>query len=116
MLNDIQSHRTLSYNLEVTSQDMQRYVAQLEQDKTALRAQVSDWQREAEIAKKHIEMERARSTELEKVVAQERRHLHERDLDSSSVFRDNDDLRAECERMNLRIQSLQSHIDSLQKY
>ena len=85
---------------------MQRYVAQLEQDKTALRAQVSDWQREAEIAKKHIEMERSRCAELEKVVAKERRHLHERDLDSSTVFRENDDLRAECERMKLRVQSL----------
>jgi hypothetical protein len=48
---------------------MQRYLAQLEQDKTALRAQVSDWQREAEIAKKHIEMERSRCVELERVVA-----------------------------------------------
>ena len=48
---------------------MQRYLAQLEQDKVALRAQVSDWQREAEIAKKHIEMERSRCVELERVVA-----------------------------------------------
>jgi len=30
---DINSHRTMSYNLELTSQDMQRYVVQLENDK-----------------------------------------------------------------------------------
>jgi hypothetical protein len=40
---------------------MQRYVAQLEADKLALRQQVADWQREADFAKKQIEMEKQRA-------------------------------------------------------
>ena len=61
-------------------------------------------------------MERSRCAELERVVSQERRNLHERDLDGSQVMRENDELKADCERLKLRVQSLQSHIDSLQKY
>jgi chromosome segregation ATPase len=87
----------------------------LENEKIALKAQVSDWQREADIAKKHVELERQRCAELERVISQERRNLHERDLDSSSIFRENDELKSEIERLKLRIQSLQSHIDAIQK-
>ena len=50
-------------------------------------------------------MERQRCAELERVVASERRQLHERDLDSSSVMRESDDLKLEVDRLNLRIQS-----------
>ena len=32
------------------------------------------------------------------------------------MLRENDDLKGEIERLKLRIQSLQTHIDSLQKY
>ena len=95
---------------------MQRYVAQLEADKLALRQQVADWQREADIAKKQIEMEKQRAQELERIVSQERRQLHERDLDTSAILRENDDLKGDIQRMELRIQSLQTHIDSLQKF
>ena len=102
---DINSHRTLSYNLELTSQDMQRYVAQLENDKASLKQQALDWQREAEIAKKQIEMERQRAGELEKIISSERRQLHERDVGQSSVLRENDDLKGEVDRLTLRIQS-----------
>lgn len=116
MLNDMNSQRQASYNYELNSQDMQRYLVQLENDKLALRQQVSDWQREADIAKKQTELEKQRCAELERVVANERRNLHSRDLDTSAVLRENDDLKADVERMQLRIQSLQSHIDSLQKY
>jgi hypothetical protein len=38
ILNDMNSQRTLSYNLELNSQDMHRYVAQLENDKIALKS------------------------------------------------------------------------------
>ncbi len=31
-------------------------------------------------------------------------------------MRENDELKADCERLKIRVQSLQSHIDSLQKY
>ena len=106
----------MSYNLEMNSQDMQRYVAQLEADKLALRQQAADWQREADIAKKQTEMERQRVQELERIVSQERRQLHERELDTSAILRENDDLKGDVERMRLRIQSLQSHIDSLQRF
>ena len=116
IIHDMNSHRNLTYNLEMNSQDMQRYVAQLEADKLALRQQVADWQREADIAKKQIEMEKQRAQELERIVSQERRQLHERDLDKSAILRENDDLKGDIQRMELRIQSLQTHIDSLQKY
>ena len=107
------SHRNLTYSLEMNTQDMQRYVAQLEADKLSLRQQAGDWQREADLAKKQTEMERQRVGELERIVAQERRQIHERDLDTSAILRENDDLKGDVERMKLRIQSLQSHIDSL---
>ncbi len=50
------------------------------------------------------------------MVANERRSLHARELDTSGIARENHDLRLEVDRLNLRIESLQSHIDSLQKY
>jgi hypothetical protein len=37
IIHDMNSHRNMSYNLEMSSQDMQRHVAQLEQDKLSLR-------------------------------------------------------------------------------
>jgi chromosome segregation ATPase len=37
MISDIHSHRNNSYNLEMSSQDMTRYLAQLENDKQVLR-------------------------------------------------------------------------------
>lgn len=37
-------------------------------------------------------------------------------MDTSGVLRENDDLKGEIDRLKLRIQSLQTHIDSLQKY
>lgn len=95
---------------------MQRYLAQLENDKVAMKQQVLDYQREVDVARKQVEMERARSAELERVVANERRTLHSRDLDTSGVARENNDLRLEIDRLTLRIESLQSHIDSLQRY
>jgi hypothetical protein len=48
-------------------------------------------------------MERQRAGELERIVAQERRQIHERDLDSSAILRENDDLKGDVERMKLRI-------------
>jgi hypothetical protein len=75
----------------------------LEADKLSLRQQAADWQREADIAKKQTEMERQRATELERIVAQERRQIHERDLDTSAILRENDDLKGDVERMKLRI-------------
>ena len=61
-------------------------------------------------------MEKLRAAELERVVASERRQLHERDLDTSSIVRENENLKGEIERFKNRIQSLQNHIDSLQKF
>ena len=116
LIHDIHSHRNMSYNLEMSSQDMQRHVAQLEQDKLALRQQAADWQRELDIAKRQTELERVRAAELERVIAQERRQRHDTQEDTSSLLRENDDLKAEIDRLKLRIQSLQTHIDSLQKY
>lgn len=52
MISDINSHRNNSYNMEMSSQDMGRYVAQLESDKMALRQQAADWQKQAEFAKR----------------------------------------------------------------
>lgn len=92
MINDMNSHRTLTYNLELNSQDMQRYLAQLENDKIQLKSQVQDWQREADIAKKQVEMERQRCAEMERVVQNERRHMHEQEIGQSSVLRQNDEL------------------------
>ena len=92
---------------------MQRYLSQLENDKVAMKQQVLDYQREVDVARKQVEMERARSAELERVVANERRTLHSRDLDTSGVARENNELKLEIDRLTLRIESLQSHIDSL---
>ena len=114
MAADVQSHRTMTYNLEVTSQDMHRYVAQLETDKLTLKQQVTDWQRETDITKKQAEMERQRCAELERVLANERRNIHTRDLNQSEVARENEDLRSEVDRLNLRLESMQAHIDQLQ--
>jgi chromosome segregation ATPase len=66
---DMHSQRSFSYNLELSSQDMQRYVAQLEHDKVALRSQAQDWQRELDLAKRQVELERQRYVELERLLA-----------------------------------------------
>jgi|LauGreDrversion4_2_1035121.scaffolds.fasta_scaffold121318_4 hypothetical protein len=50
-------------------------------------------------------MERQRCAELERVIANERKQLHERDLGQSGFIRENEDLKSEIDRLNLRIQS-----------
>lgn len=78
-----------------------------------MKQQLLDYQREVDVARKQVEMERSRCAELERVVANERRNLHCRELDTSGVARENGELRLEIDRLTLRIESLQSHIDSL---
>jgi chromosome segregation ATPase len=116
VVHDIQTQRQLSHTLELSSQDMQRYLAQLEADKVALKQQMLDYQREAEVARKQVEMERGRCAELERVVANERRSLHSRELDTSGIARENHELKLEIDRLTLRNESLQGHINSLQRY
>lgn len=68
MLNDITKHRTLSYSLEMGSQDLQRHCTQLESDVNYLKGQLRDAQREADILRKQIEMERDKYNELERLM------------------------------------------------
>lgn len=47
--------------------------------------------REGDILKKQIELERQRYQELERVVASERKMLHERDFNQGTLYRQTED-------------------------
>lgn len=60
--------RSLSYNLTMGREDLQRHITQLESDKAYLKQQSRDLQRECDILRKQIEMEREKYNELERVI------------------------------------------------
>jgi len=53
---------------------------------------------------------------LEIIVSNERRQVHEREFRLKEMQREIEEVKAERDRHLLRIQSLQNHIESLQKY
>ena len=99
---------------------MQQHINELQQDNENLKAQIN--------------FEQARFKDLESVVENERRGMHENDLRISDLERQNKDLKTEADRQKLRVESkycyppnplltffypklgLQQHIDNYQKY
>ena len=61
-------------------------------------------------------MERRRAAELEHVVASERRQLHESQVEAAGVLRENDDLKLEVDRLQMRVESMQGRIDTFGRY
>ena len=81
-----------------------------------MKGQAQDWQRECELARRQVEMERRRAAELEHVVASERRQLHESQVEAAGVLRENDDLKLEVDRLQMRVESMQGRIDTFGRY
>ena len=78
--------------------------------------QINDLKIEASALRQQSEMEQAQYKDLEKVIQNERASKHEQQFVSGDYQRQNQELLQELDRQNLRVQSLQSHIDTLQKY
>ena len=70
---------------------MQQHINELQQDNENLKAQIN--------------FEQARFKDLESVVENERRGMHENDLRISDLERQNKDLKTEADRQKLRVES-----------
>jgi predicted RNase H-like nuclease (RuvC/YqgF family) len=74
-----------------------------------------DYKRDADLATRQLDYEQQRYQELEQVVARERRQMQ---TDGSQLRRfehENVELKEECNRLKLRCEILNQHIDSLQR-
>lgn len=113
---EIHNHQALSMNNESSKEGLQRTCAQLEQDKRFMSQQINDLKIEASALRQQSELEKAKYLDLEKLIQNERASKHEQQFMNGDYQRQNQELLQELDRQNLRVQSLQSHIDTLQKY
>jgi exonuclease VII small subunit len=93
ILRDMSSAKQLSFNLEAGKEELQRYISQIESEKMILNQQIKDLHRQMDLHKQQVEFERVRFSELEMVLADERRALHEKDFLLSNMERDKEDIR-----------------------
>ena len=61
-------------------------------------------------------MEKAKFSDLEKIIQNERKMVHDSQFNQNNLLRQNEELQADLDRQKLRVQSLQNHIDTIQKY
>lgn len=105
ILYDIDNQKNLSQTLEANREDLGRHIAQLEADKAMMQQHMRDIQREMDIVRKQAQAEKFKQSDLEIIVANERRSVHEKDFQLKELLRQNDEIKAERDRHVLRIQS-----------
>ena len=105
MINDFHQQRNLSYSLEMSSQDVHRQISMIEGQKQQVQLQLRDTQKENDILRKQIEMERERYAELERLLMQETQQSSQKDYRLQDLERERIDLQTDNERHKLRIQS-----------
>ena len=113
---EINNHKALSLNNESNKEGLQRMCSQLEQDKQFMNQQLQDLKIESSALRQQLEIEKARYQDLELVIQNERKGVHEFQFRSNDLQRQNQELSADLERQKLRVQSLQQHIETLQRY
>ena len=105
MINDFHQQRNLSYSLEMSSQDVHRQISMVEGQKQQVQLQLRDTQKENDILRKQVEMERERYAELERLLVQETQMITQKDFKLQDLERERIDLQTDNERHKLRIQS-----------
>lgn len=113
---EINNHRQMNMTQENNTEGLQRLCSQLEQDKNFMQQQINDLKIESSALRQQIEIDKDQSTNLELVIQNERQAIHENQFKMNDFARQNQELSADLDRANARIQSLQKHIDTLQRY
>lgn len=78
----------------------------VEGQKQQVQLQLRDTQKENDILRKQVEMERERYAELERLLVQETQMITQKDFKLQDLERERIDLQTDNERHKLRIQSL----------
>lgn len=113
---EINNHKALSVNIESNKEGLQRMCSQLEADKQYMSQQINDLKIETSALRQQLEIERTKYQDLEIMIQNERRAVHDSQFMSGDLQRQNEELLADNERQKLRVQSLQTHIETLQRY
>ena len=74
---EINNHKAVNMNTESNKEGLQRMCAQLEQDKGFMGQQVQDLKIESSALRQQLEMEKVKYNELELVIQNERKGVHE---------------------------------------
>ena len=94
----INNHKAVNMNTESNKEGLQRICAQLEQDKEFMGQQVNDLKIEASALRQQLEMEKVKYNDLEMVIQNERKGVHEYQFRSNDLQRQNQELSADLER------------------
>lgn len=94
LLRDHEAQRSLSYNSEVSKEELHRYVRELENHKNILECHLDELQRDLNLQRDRTEYERQRYFELEAVLNRERIEMQYVDNERQSLRHENDKLQS----------------------
>lgn len=101
LLHDHEAQRHLSFNLETSREELQRYIMNLENERNVLISKTEELQRDLHFQRERTEYERSRYYELEMILNRER-------LDMQRYEQERDDLRSENDRLQSTIKKSDS--------
>lgn len=94
LLRDHEAQRNLSYNSEISKEELHRYVRELENHKNILECHLDELQRDLNLQRDRTEYERQRYFELEAVLNRERIEMQYVDNERQSLRHENDKLQS----------------------
>jgi chromosome segregation ATPase len=94
LLRDHEAQRNLSFNNEVSKEELHRYVMELENHKNILESHVDEMQRDLNSQRDRTEYERQRYFELEAVLNRERVEMQYVDHERQSLMNENEQLQS----------------------
>jgi hypothetical protein len=94
LLRDHEAQRNLSFNNEVSKDELHRYVMELESHKNILESHVDEMQRDLNLQRDRTEYERQRYFELEAVLNRERVEMQYVDHERQSLMNENEQLQS----------------------
>jgi len=94
LLNDHETQRNLSFNLEVTKEELHRHIMNLENERNIMGSKLDELRRDLDLQRERTEYERSRYYELEIILNKERIQMQHYEQERDSLRNENDILQS----------------------